>query len=211
MKIKVCGITRETDAQKACSLGATHLGFILHPASPRCLPLFSFRKIMENLKGELIHTVAVEVNPDPEELLKIMDSGFDFFQLHFSISTEKTRVMEWSRIVGKDRLWLAPRISPTEEFPISLLPFADTFLIDAYSSNQFGGTGKTSDWSRFKEWKKLHPEKNWLLAGGLGHQNIADALDEAQPDGVDLNSAVEESPGKKCHQKLEQSFSVLLQ
>ena len=211
MEIKVCGITRETDARKACSLGATHLGFILHHASPRCLPPFSFRKIMENLKGELIHTVAVEVNPDPEELLKMMDSGFDFFQLHFSISIEKTRVMEWSRIVGKEKLWLAPRISPAEEFPISLLPFADTFLIDAYSSHQFGGTGKTSDWSRFKEWKKLHPEKKWLLAGGLGHENIADALNEAQPDGVDLNSAVEESPGKKCHQKLEQSFSVLLQ
>ena len=210
MKIKVCGITRHEDACQASNLGANYLGFILHRSSPRYVSDSSIQEIRKGLETKKVCSVAVAVNPENSALVEMKKVGFDCFQLHFSSSTDLKRVEQWSGIVGKDKLWLAPRISSDENFPFSILPFAETFLVDAYSTHQFGGTGKTADWKRFKQWKKLFPDKKWFLAGGLSHKNIEDALIQAQPDGVDLNSGGEDSPGIKSKLKLEKTFSILL-
>ena len=77
----------------------------------------------------------------------------------------------------------------------SLLDFADTFVIDAYSKDKFGGTGNTSDWEAFKFPKGLS-NKKWVLRG-IGPQNVAQAIQVTNPAIIDLNSMVEIEPGIK--------------
>ena len=118
-------------------------------------------------------------------------------------------ILKWGQIVGSENLWLAPKILPDSHFPEELIPCANTFLIDAFSEDHFGGTGKESDWDEYLRLKKKFPKKKWFLAGGLGSENLSDALRITKPDGVDLNSALESSPGVKNHEKLEQVFEIL--
>ena len=122
--------------------------------------------------------------------------------MHFPPDVRTDLLSQWAEIVGPERLWLAPRLSPGDEFPTEFLPLADTFLVDAYARDKFGGTGKTADWERFARWKKDHPEKKWALAGGIGPGNLQAALDRAEPDVVDVNSSVETEPGLKDPDKL---------
>jgi phosphoribosylanthranilate isomerase len=207
-EVKVCGITRLEDGQNAISLGASFLGFIFFEGSPRCIDPEKARKIWGGLNPTRTHSVAVDVNPDPSRLSEISRLGFDFFQLHFPSSVDPDRISEWAEIVGPENLWLAPRISPEEDFPVGMLPFADTFLVDAYDKEKFGGTGLSSDWERFSDWKSKYADKRWILAGGIGPENLRDALVRTSPHVVDVNSAVESEPGVKDHEKVKKVFSI---
>ena len=207
--VKVCGITRLEDGQNAISIGASFLGFIFFEGSPRCIDPETARKIWDGLNPTRTHSVAVTVDPDPSFLREISKLGFDFFQLHFSSSVDPDRICEWAEIVGSENLWLAPRISPEEDFPVVMLPFADTFLVDAYDKEKFGGTGLSSDWERFSDWKSKYADKKWILAGGIGPENLRDALARTNPDIVDVNSAVESEPGVKDHEKVKKVFSIV--
>ena len=112
-------------------------------------------------------------------------------------------------MVGVENLWLAPRIPAGVDFPEDLLCFADTFLVDAYSEDKFGGTGKCSDWEQFSIWQKSFPSKKWILAGGLSPLNIQLAIKNTLVRIVDVNSGVEESPGVKDHSKLREFFTKI--
>ena len=202
-QLKVCGITSQEDGQRALSVGASFLGFILFDGSPRCITPEKAQSLWKQCQVEDAFSVAVEVAPSPERLEKIEKIGFDFFQLHFPCSINTDRVSEWTEITGTEKLWLAPRISPRENFPERLLPFAETFLLDAYDEAKFGGTGLPSDWERFTDLKNQHHDKKWVLAGGLGPENLGRALAKTNPDIVDVNSAVEKQPGVKDHEKLK--------
>ena len=79
---------------------------------------------------------------------------------------------------------------------------ADRYLFDTKVGNQSGGTGQTFDW------EKLLGERNYMLAGGLNSSNIHDAIN-TQAIGLDLNSGIETSPGKKCHQQIKTVFSKI--
>ena len=208
-EVKICGITRLEDGENAISLGASFLGFILFEGSPRCIDPNGARVIWDELNPGKTRSVAVDVNPDPSRLSEISKLGFDFFQLHFPSSVDPARISEWSETVGPERLWLAPRIHPSEPFPEQFLPFADTFLTDAYSADKFGGTGKISDWKGFENLEGRFPSKTWVLAGGLAPENLSAALSETSATRIDLNSGIENSPGIKDLSKMEKAFSLL--
>ena len=112
-------------------------------------------------------------------------------------------------MVGADNLWLAPRLPTGTNFPEDLIPFAQTFLIDAYSKDRFGGTGELSDWSGFLNWKNKYSSKSWILAGGISSENIKEALSETQANMIDVNSGVETSPGIKDHVKIKKFFGEI--
>ena len=208
-KVKVCGITRLEDGQNALSLGASFLGFILFKGSPRCIDSAVAIALWRKLQPTDAFSVAVEVDPEPKRLREIKHLGFDFFQLHFPSSIDPDRVSEWAEIVGPENLWLAPRVHPSDSFPEQLLPFADTFLTDAYSAEKFGGTGKISDWKGFENLEVRFPSKTWVLAGGLAPENLSAALSETSATRIDLNSGIESSPGIKDLSKMEKAFSLL--
>ena len=73
-------------------------------------------------------------------------------------------------------------------------PVVDSLLLDAYDPNALGGTGQTLDWEQLAAFKPSIP---WLLAGGLTPDNVCTALSQLHPDGIDLSSGVEVSPGDK--------------
>ncbi len=207
-RFKVCGITRAADAQLAAELGADFVGFILYPKSPRYLALAAY----ETLRAELPAVpkrVAVMVEPSNEELAAALAAGFDFFQIHARADVSLASVAAWSAAVGAGRLWLAPKLPPGVAFPVQWLPLAGTFLVDTYHAEGFGGSGRTGDWSSFAALAAVHPEKTWVLAGGLSPDNIVAARAQSGARLVDVNSGVESAPGVKSHEKLRALAAAL--
>ena len=201
VRLKVCGIRTRAEAEAAAGLGADFLGFILYPASPRYLPLESFATVSQGVSGPA--KVAVCVTPTAAELAAVQAAGFDRFQVHFRADTLLATVASWAETVGVDRLWLAPKLLPAADLPAGLRPLAETFLLDTFDPDKFGGTGRTGDWGKFARHQRAHPEKTWVLSGGLGPENIRDALQLSGARVVDVNSGVESAPGVKDLGKLQ--------
>jgi phosphoribosylanthranilate isomerase len=201
IQLKICGITSVADAEAAAGIGADFLGFILYPKSLRFLSLDAFSRMKADLPA--IGRVAVMVRPSAGELRTASSAGFDLFQLHFDPGGDRALVASWGEVVGTDRIWLVPHLPPEEPFPEQFLPLADTFLIDTFRKDAFGGTGQTGDWGRFRKLRSAHPEKQWVLSGGLGPDTIAGALAESGARFVDLSSGVERMPGVKDPAKLK--------
>ena len=206
-EVKVCGLTRPEDATLAAQLGAKYLGFIFYTPSPRHISLPDFRKMASQLPDAF--RVAVDVAPALEKLEEMRELGFEFFQIHFPLDQSKDTLAAWSDLVGRDRLWLAPKVAPEDPFPPFLLDKADTFLVDTYQKDGFGGSGRTGDWGRFGELQSNYLHKKWILAGGLNAKNIGQALTSTQAGMVDVSSGVEASPGKKSPRKLKAFFRNL--
>ena len=206
-KIKVCGLTREEDVKLTLSLGADYFGFILYPQSPRAVSLD--RAVELAAPVPLGQRVAVDVATSLEDLKSYSDAGFDYFQIHFGADFEHSNLAEYSKIVGKEKLWLAPRLASEDTFPEVILDYADMILIDTFVEDQFGGTGKVGDWARFNTLKERYPQTNWVLAGGLSPSNVLDALASTAADHLDINSGVESTPGIKDEAKLREAFKVL--
>lgn len=206
-RIKVCGLTRVEDGLFALHLGADYLGVILYERSPRMATEQQARLLANSFPAG--RRVCVDVSPTPQELEAHGDLGFDYFQIHCNLDVTPDTLAAWSGIVGKDRLWLAPRIPPQTPFPETFLPFADTLLIDAYDPDLHGGTGKAGDWGKFSATMRKYPDTRFVLAGGLNPQNIKDALRESGARLVDVNSGVESSPGIKDHDKLGAFFTAM--
>jgi phosphoribosylanthranilate isomerase len=198
--LKVCGLTSAEDARAAVAAGADHLGFIFYPKSPRYLPLEKFKALQPGLPAAT--KVAVMVEPGLADLTGVLAAGFDRVQIHFKTSTPLVLVQEWSEFIGRERLWLAPKLPPGAEVSTMLLPLADAFLLDAYHEEKFGGTGQTGDWSAFTRQQRDHPGKTWILSGGLNPANVTAALAATGAKLIDVNSGVESAPGVKDHAKL---------
>lgn len=209
VSVKVCGITRVKDANLALELGAEKLGFILHEKSPRKIEFKEVKKFKTELGLNLKQMVAVEVAPEIKDVKEMVAQGFGYFQFHFPYDFPRKFIEDWAEMVGVENLWLAPRIPAGVDFPEDLLCFADTFLVDAYSEDKFGGTGKCSDWEQFSIWQKSFPSKKWILAGGLSPLNIQLAIKNTLVRAVDVNSGVEEFPGVKDHSKLREFFTKI--
>lgn len=201
IRIKVCGLTSIVDAEFADRCGADYLGFILHAKSPRHLSLKTFDTMAPRLPGR--KKVAVSVEPTVEELAAMTTAGFDFFQIHFRCDLPVATIEGWAKTAGVERLWLAPKLPPAQDLPPTLLPFAKFFLLDTFHPEKFGGTGETGDWAKFSRHQTAHPDKTWILSGGLSPENIGEALRRSETRFVDVNSGVESAPGVKDEAKLK--------
>ncbi|MDD2765080.1 MAG: phosphoribosylanthranilate isomerase [Opitutaceae bacterium] len=200
IRLKVCGLTSLVDAEMADRGGADYLGFVLHAPSPRHVTLAGFRALLPRLPDR--KKVAVVVEPSVAELAEMAAAGFDFLQVHFPHDLFPATVAAWAGAAGPGRLWLAPRLPPGADVPPELLPLAKTFLFDAFHADKFGGTGRAADWTKFRRHREAHPEKTWILAGGLNPENIDVALQATGARLVDVNSGVEASPGVKDQARL---------
>lgn len=206
IRLKVCGLTSLVDAQFADRCGADYLGFNLYPKSPRYIPLPQYQAMAATLPDR--RKVCVIVEPDPNELA-LMRDDFDFFQIHFRHDTPVTTLAAWAKAAGLEKLWLAPKLPPEVDVPPALLRFTRYFLLDTFQPDAFGGTGKTGDWQKFARHQRAHPDRFWILAGGLSPETIGDAIRATQAKFVDVNSGIEAAPGIKDHEKLK-SFVVRL-
>ena len=197
------------DAEFVDCAGADALGFILYPKSPRHVSLLQYKEMARRLP-EGRKRVAVMVEPTATGLADALAAGFDCFQIHFDqAKVPVATVAGWSHAIGPKRLWLAPKLTPGVEIKGELLLLADTFLMDTFKADGFGGTGRTGDWAGFARLKAAHPKKTWILAGGLSPENIAAALAESGATFIDVNSGVETSPGIKDHAKVRQLMAEI--
>jgi phosphoribosylanthranilate isomerase len=201
IRIKICGLTSLVDAEFADRCGIDYLGFNLYSKSPRYIPLVQFEAMAARLPER--KRVAVLVEPGAEQLALVAGAGFDFFQIHFRHDRPLAAVAEWSEAVGAGRLWLAPKLPPGVDVAAAWLPLADFFLLDTFQSDGFGGSGRAGDWPKFARHRQAHPDKTWILSGGLNPDNIGAALRESGTRFVDVNSGVESAPGVKDHEKLK--------
>ena len=201
IRLKVCGLTSLVDADAADAVGADYLGFIFYPKSPRGITLTQYQAMKERLPPR--KRVAVCVEPTPTELAALGQQDFDRFQIHFNADAPAYLVASWAETVGISRLWLAPKLPPGQDVKPAWLPLANTFLLDTFHADKFGGTGETGDWEKFKRHQATHGTKTWILSGGLNATNIAGAVTATGAKFIDVNSGVEQAPGIKSPDKLK--------
>ena len=203
-KVKICGMTREADIEQALSCGSDYIGIILYPKSPRGVSLERARELLKVIpEGK---AVAVDVNTGTDDLMRYQELGFGNYQIHVPMTIGFSSLAAWSGMVGSDHLWLAPKIPPREDFPQVVLEFADTIMVDTFSKDLYGGTGKVGDWNKFNLWHTLYNHKTWILSGGLNPENIAEAVKNTSADIYDLASGVEAEPGVKDPAKISAFF-----
>ncbi|MGF1453089.1 MAG: phosphoribosylanthranilate isomerase [Opitutales bacterium] len=207
MKVKVCGITSAEDGEAALALGADFLGLNLYSKSPRAVSVETARMLCNTFPAG--RRVFVDVNTGSEVLEDYGDLGFDKFQIHCAYETSLVTLAAWAGIVGRENLWVAPKWPPGEPFPEGVLEFCDTVLIDAYAADKHGGTGRTADWGLFSEVANRYPGCQFILAGGLGPENLVEAVAASGASMVDVNSGVETAPGKKDREKLRELFGAV--
>jgi phosphoribosylanthranilate isomerase len=206
MRVKICGITRPEQGQAIAALGATALGFICVPNSPRYVTKLQISAVVKKLPLN-IEKIGVFVNSPLEEIQHtIADCGLNGAQLHGDESPEFCQQLRAS--VPSIEIIKALRIRSFEDLNEAAIYSlcVDTLLLDAYHPQQQGGTGKTLDWMMLKEFSPSCP---WFLAGGLTPDNIGEALNQLNPSGIDLSSGVECAPGDKDLGKVANLFEKL--
>jgi phosphoribosylanthranilate isomerase len=196
MKVKVCGITSYVDAAAALDHGVDALGFNFYAPSPRYIRPREAQEIIRRLPALAI-TVGVFVNlKETLELESVArEAGVHVLQLHGDESPEYCRRLTSWTLIKVLRFGREPLEADPSAYAVQ------AFLLDARDDALFGGTGKTFDWSRSAEIGKLGPI---ILAGGLTSDNVASAIREVQPYGLDVCSGVESRPGKKDPAKLRE-------
>ncbi len=206
MRIKICGITQPQQAKAIAQLGATALGFICVPTSPRYVTVEQIQTIVASLPVNC-DKIGVFADSTLEQIVEVVtQTGLTGVQLHGKESIEFCDRL--GQILPKVERIKAIRVKIPEDLDqaCQYIQHVETLLLDAYHPNQLGGTGQTLDWTNLQQ---FHPNCPWFLAGGLNPKNIQDALNLVQPDGIDLSSGVERSPGDKDLAKVAQLFEAL--
>jgi phosphoribosylanthranilate isomerase len=187
MVLKICGLTTEADAAHAASAGATMLGIIFAPASPRYVTPDRAYEIVRAVPSD-VPVAGVFVNAPLDEIVAtVAHTGIRVVQLHGDEreSVAAALKMPLLRAAGVD--------VAVESWP------GATLLLDAVSGAQRGGTGVKVDWSRAET---IARRRKVVLAGGLTPENVAEAIATVRPFGVDVSSGVEASPGRKDPDKV---------
>lgn len=184
MFVKICGITNEDDALFAVAMGADAVGFVFAPSTRQIAPQQVF-DITRRLPPEIL-TVGVFRDEAPSRVIDIVNrSGVRAAQLHGHESPADVQlVASQVRWVIKGFAAGSPDARRADEFG------TDMVLVDATTP----GSGTMFDWSLAAE---VPDGPKLILAGGLTPDNVAAAVHQVQPWGVDVSTGVEKSPGKK--------------
>ncbi len=188
-RVKVCGITCLEDAQMAVQSGADALGFIFAPSPRRIRP----EKAREMINGvpPFVKTVGVFVDERPHVVRQIMQfCGLDLIQFHGEESPEACGEF-MPRAIKAFRIRDGSMLPSIRHYQGKIR----AMLLDAFCHERAGGTGQTFDWDIAVTAKGLRIPV--ILSGGLNPSNIGDAISKVKPFAVDVNSGIEERPGKK--------------
>ncbi|ACB50349.1 N-(5'-phosphoribosyl) anthranilate isomerase [Crocosphaera subtropica ATCC 51142] len=206
MRVKICGITQAEQGQAIAALGATALGFICVERSPRYINAQKIQPIIQTLPTT-VDSIGVFANAsltDIEGVLKV--AQLTAIQLHGEetpeFCTQVKQLFPHLEIIKAFRIKTSKSLVNICEY----VEVIDTLLLDAYDPHQLGGTGKTLNWDLLRN---FHPGRPWFLAGGLTPDNVLHALEGLSPDGIDLSSGVERSPGDKDILKVTQLLENL--
>ncbi len=189
MLVKICGITNRDDAMAAVDAGATALGFIFYPKSPRHATAPMLAPWLHEIPPQVLK-VGVFVDEAPETIEALASQiGLNVAQLHGSETPDRhpRNLTIWKGMRVRDG------IVPAPDYP------ADAILLDG------PGNGQTFNWALARQ-----IQRHLVLAGGLTPENVRQAIDTTNPYGVDIASGIESIPGRKDHTRMKQFIKAAL-
>lgn len=199
-RVKICGITRLDDALLAAELGAAAVGFVFWPFSPRVIDAELAAAIAAQLPESML-TVGVFVDQPVDEVRRVAECArLSAVQLH------GTEPIAYARQLLRPVIRSVPVGEGFVPESLDAIPDEVTVLLDAHDPVRRGGTGRTVDWSLARA---AATRRRLFLSGGLNPDNIADAIAQVKPYGVDLSSGVESSPGVKDPERLRALFRAI--
>jgi len=194
--LKICGLRQPDQAAAIAAMGVAAIGVIAVEASPRFVVPEQRAELFAAVKTARPACLGVVVvaDPQPADLAWLgSDHGHDILQLHGQESPERCQELRQSLGV---KVWKALRLRDPADLnqAADYTDHVDGLLLDAWVADQLGGTGQRLP----LEWLQgFNPGVPWWLAGGIASHTIADILSQVRPDGLDVSSAVEKSPGDK--------------
>lgn len=208
-ELKICGVRHVETLSVLKECEVNYVGFVFAP-SKRSVSLEQAKRLVQHSSNRL-KTVGVLVNEEKIRLEEILRLGLDVIQCHGSESPETCRrIRQTGCAVWKAFSLTSGTVDDQEKSLQTLLNKISTYahtidavLLDTKVKGQFGGTGKTFDWSVIPEVKRELARMNLplIVAGGIDTQNIAALLAAYRPDGIDVSSGVE-TAGEKDAQKI---------
>ena len=198
-RVKICGITNAEDARAACEAGVDAIGLNFYPRSPRALSVNKAAELRAQIPSG-VQVFGVFVNAEVAEVMEIFRNvRLHALQLHGDESP--ITVAQLARIAP---VFKALRVGPDfSAVTLESYPGVSGFLFDTADAGpgQYGGTGRLADWEVAQQVARSH---RVILAGGLNADNVAAAILQVRPYGVDVASGVEASPGAKDHAQLRE-------
>jgi len=201
MRSKICGLTTVESVTAAVNAGAAYVGFVFFAKSPRHVTIAQARALALEVPAGVCK-VALTVNASDAELAAILEAvPIDMLQLHGSETPE--RVAEIKARFGLP-VMKALGVADASDLPAIRIysRVADQLLIDAKPPKDAdlpGGNGLSFDWRLIADRKWVIP---WMLAGGLGPENVAQAALLTGAQQVDVSSGVESAPGIKDNDRI---------
>ncbi len=193
MKIKVCGITNIEDALACVENGADMLGFIFYEKSKRYIDFKTAEKIISQLSSSILK-VGVFVNED----FNIVN----FASAKLNLEAVQLHGHESPEYIGKINSPVFKAFRIKEKFDWGLIDSYKncTPLLDSYSENLLGGTGKSFDWNSIPK----NYRSKIILSGGITIEKLDKIFNEIKPAAIDVSSSLESEPGKKDHKKVKE-------
>ena len=192
--IKICGLSTPEAVEAALEGGATHLGFVFFPRSPRDVDPLMAAELAGMARGKAL-SVAVVVDPDDPLLDRLASEvGPDLYQLHGQETPERVAAIRERTGAGVIKA-LSIKSKADLETAAAFEEAADHLMFDAKTEGDLpGGAGAGFDWGLLKGRSFAKP---WFLAGGLDPKSVGAALRVTGAPGVDVSSGVESAPGVK--------------
>jgi phosphoribosylanthranilate isomerase len=202
LRIKICGMTNRDDALLACDLGADAVGFILYEKSPRHITPEAAAAIARQLPAHVAR-IGVFVDTAPDQIRAYLrEIPLTAAQLHGDYTSADFEGFAPEQVLAVARVGEAFDVAELRRFEGQ----AAAILLDTQKTGLYGGTGQTFDW---RVANAAAAYGRIVLAGGLKADNVARAVDIAQPYALDISSGVEARPGQKDPDKLRQLFQQL--
>lgn len=189
-QVKICGLKRVDQAAGCAEAGASAVGCVFYPPSPRNVSASQARDIFAALPAGVAR-VGVFVDEPTDQMLRIAEQcGLTALQLHGRETPETVArlVLAGYRVIKGLYTAKDPRIDRAGDFP------GAAFLVECGKGPLPGGNAASWRWGDAREFGETHP---LILAGGLSPGNVSEAIAAAQPDAVDVSSGVEAAPGDK--------------
>jgi phosphoribosylanthranilate isomerase len=199
MFVKICGVTNIKDAYACAEAGADAIGLNFYSKSKRFVPFDEAASIVREVSA-YVSTVAIMVQPTLEDVARALDAtevdAVQVYEPEFDV-----RDFDF-----KKPLYYSVRVKNAADIEAASKLGADLIFLDAYVNNEFGGTGRLSNWEEIVK-SRVDLSSRFVLSGGLIPENVCEAIGTVRPFGVDTASGVEESPRSKDRDKIRRFVS----
>lgn len=187
-RIKICGLKDFENAIAVAHSGADAIGLNFFPGSKRKVELATAERIANTVRGE-VQLVGLFVNADYDTIVQTHQRiGLDWIQLHGDESESFAKTL-YNKLNVPIMAASRGSLVRWETLPDGFHPHA--LLMDAAVPGAYGGTGELSDWQLAATWHTVPGISRLVLAGGLTHENVAQAIHDVQPSAVDVAGGVE--------------------